>query len=478
MISVFVSYRRDDSRHQAGRLYDRLVAHFGARHVFKDDDSIPLGLDYREVLTERVAGCDVFLAVIGDAWLSIAGKSGIRRLDAPGDFVRIEIEAALSRKIPVIPVLVGDSSVPQAEELPESLRELAFRMGLPVRPDPDFHRDVDRLIHGINDVVSTLRERSTPRGPSRDRTESSPPPRPPEPVPTPRFTNSLGMTLVRIEPGEFLMGSTKAQIDTLLKQFPDLKREWYDGEQPQHPVKVTRPFNLAAHQVTVGQFRRFVEATGYQTDAERTGEGAYGLVGMEWKQDKRINWRNPGFDQGEDHPVVCVSHNDAVAFLAWLNGQEEGQNRSYRLPTEAEWEYAARAGTRGLYGGSDDPESLVRFANVADASLKRKLPNATCIRGDDGFVYTAPVGSFEPNAWHLHDMIGNVWEWCDDWYDAKFYQSSPREDPRITKEAPCRAIRGGSWINAPGYCRPADRDRDASGIRSGDLGFRVAAVQS
>jgi hypothetical protein len=119
MTSVFVAYRREDSRHQAGRLYDRLVAQFGSEHVFKDVDSIPLGLDFRAVLTERVAGCDVFLAVIGDAWLSIAGKSGFRRLDDPGDFVRIEIEAALNRQIPVIPVLVGDSPVPRAEELPD-----------------------------------------------------------------------------------------------------------------------------------------------------------------------------------------------------------------------------------------------------------------------------------------------------------------------------------------------------------------------
>jgi formylglycine-generating enzyme required for sulfatase activity len=165
MIHVFVSYRREDSIHQAGRLYDRLVTRFGSSQVFKDVDSIPLGSDFREVLTERVADCDVFLAVIGDRWLSIAGKSGERRLDDPGDFVRIEIEAALSRKIPVIPVLVANSSVPQAEELPESLRGLSFRNGLPVRPDPDFHKDMDRLIRGIEDGVSALRNRSTLRGP-------------------------------------------------------------------------------------------------------------------------------------------------------------------------------------------------------------------------------------------------------------------------------------------------------------------------
>ncbi len=257
------------------------------------------------------------------------------------------------------------------------------------------------------------------------------------------------MTMVRIEPGEFLMGSTKAQIDNLVKQFPDTKSEWFDGEQPQHPVKITRPFYLAAQQVTVSQFRQFVENSGYKTEAEKAGE--------------KQNWRDPGFAQGDDHPVVCVSHNDAVAFLGWLNEQETAKKRGYRLPTEAEWEYACRARTRGLYGGDDDPESLVRVANIA---------------GDaDGFEYTAPVGSFEPNAWHLYDMIGNVWEWCDDWYDPKFYQSSPREDPRNTARASCRVFRGGSWSDDPRDCRPAYRRRYTPEYRSSYLGFRVAAVQ-
>jgi hypothetical protein len=157
MISVFISYRREDSRHQADRLYDHLAKQFGKGRVFKDVDSIPLGLDFREILTERVAGCDVFLAVIGDEWLSIAGQSGTRRLDDPGDYVRIEVEGALSRKIPVIPVLVGNASVPNAEELPESLRELSFRQQLLVRPDPDFHNDMNRLICGIRNVVSATR---------------------------------------------------------------------------------------------------------------------------------------------------------------------------------------------------------------------------------------------------------------------------------------------------------------------------------
>src|SRR5262249_6964647 len=156
---------------------------------------------------------------------------------------------------------------------------------------------------------------------------------------------------------------------------------------------------------------------GYVTEAEGAAE--------------KPDWRNPGFPQGDDHPVVCVSHNDALAFLGWLDEQETEEQRGYSLPTEAEWGYACRAGTDGLYIGSRDPESLVRIANVPDASYKKAMRlGSDCIRGDDGYVYTSPVGSFEPNAWYLYDMIGNVAEWCDDWFDETFYRSSPRADPR------------------------------------------------
>ncbi len=285
--------------------------------------------------------------------------------------------------------------------------------------------------------------------------------------------------MVRIEPGEFLMGSTKAQIDKLLKMFPDSKSEWFDDEQPQHPVKLTRPFYLAAHQVTVGQFRRFVEGKNFKTEAERDGKGGWGWnqAAKNYEQDPRYTWRNPGFPQTDEHPVVNVSWNDATAFLGWLTEQKTEKNRGYRLPTEAEWEYACRAGTRGLYGADDDPESLVRIANVADASYKKLNPSATCIRGDDGHAYTAPVGSFAPNAWHLYDMIGNVWEWCDDWYDAKFYQSSPGGDPHNVAEASSRVIRGGRWNDHPRNGRPANRNRNEPEDRNNNLGFRVDAAR-
>jgi formylglycine-generating enzyme required for sulfatase activity len=286
-------------------------------------------------------------------------------------------------------------------------------------------------------------------------------------VPKQQIRNALGMTLVRIEPGSFTMGTNDAQFGSLLEPFPGTGRGLFGDEQPAHRVTITRPFYLGAHEVTVGQFRRFVEATGYKTDAEQAGSGD--------------NWRNPGFadfKQGDDYPVLYVSHNDAVKFCEWLNGQETGTGWTYRLPTEAEWEYACRAGTEGLYGGSDDPKSLVRVANVADVSCKKQNLLFTCIEGDDGHVYTAPVGSFTPNAWGLYDMLGNVWEWCDDWYDAAFYKSSQPEDPHNTKQATDRVIRGGSWNGIPRFARSAIRYGYAPDEWHSNLGFRVARVRS
>ncbi|WP_020472052.1 toll/interleukin-1 receptor domain-containing protein [Zavarzinella formosa] len=168
MPRIFISYRRQDSSHQAGRLYDRLETRFGAKNVFKDVDSIPLGADFRKVLTERVQKCDVLLCLIGDQWLHSTSATG-RRLDEKSDFVRIEVEAALSLEIPVIPVLVGGAAMPHADELPETLKELSFRNAIAVRPDPDFRSDIDRLIRGIEKLPPTPRKKPAPKA----RPESS-----------------------------------------------------------------------------------------------------------------------------------------------------------------------------------------------------------------------------------------------------------------------------------------------------------------
>jgi len=150
---IFVSYRRSDSADIAGRIYDRLIGKFGKAPVFKDVDSIPLGLDFKEYLDMKVGECNVLLAIIGDRWLEASDASGNKRLEDPTDFVRIEIESALERGVPVIPLLVRDAIMPREENLPSGLRKLVYRNGIPIRPDPDFHRDMDRLISALEKYI-------------------------------------------------------------------------------------------------------------------------------------------------------------------------------------------------------------------------------------------------------------------------------------------------------------------------------------
>jgi sulfatase modifying factor 1 len=231
-------------------------------------------------------------------------------------------------------------------------------------------------------------------------------------------------------------------------------------------------------EVTRGQFRRFIHETGYKTEAEKDGKGGSGWneEKKDFEQDPKYTWLNPGFEQTDEHPVVNVSWNDAVAFCEWLTRVE---GLTYRLPTEAEWEYACRAGTTTKYFNGDDAESLSTVANVADGTARTKYQGWTwAIAARDGFVYTAPVAQFRPNAFGLHDMHGNVWEWCRDGYAADYYRRSPKEDPTGPAQAATRVFRGAGWFCHPHSGYSAGRGRSMPGYRCADVGFRVARVQS
>ena len=274
-------------------------------------------------------------------------------------------------------------------------------------------------------------------------------------------TNSLGMKLVLIPAGEFLMGSDDSDKDA------------YDFEKPRHRVRISRPFSLGVHEVTRGQFRRFVESGIYRTEAEREGKGSYGFNEEKkiWEHAPKYTWRDTGFTQGEDHPVVNVSWDDAVSFCAWL-GRIEG--RTYRLPTEAEWEYACRWGMTTRFWVGDDAESLAGVGNVADGTAKAKYPEWTeAMAARDGFVFTAPVGRLRPNPFGLFDMHGNVYEWCSDGHDTAYYQRSPEADPSGPREAQFREYRGGGWFLGPRFARSAVRRWAGPDYRTSDLGFRV-----
>ena len=171
-----------------------------------------------------------------------------------------------------------------------------------------------------------------------------------------------------------------------------------------------------------------------------------------------------------------VSWNDAVEFCKWLS---EKEGREYRLPTEAEWEYACRAGTTTRFYCGDDEDKLLSIGNVADAMLRKIYERATwALEGEDGYAFTAPVGKFRANSLGLYDMHGNVWEWCQDWYAKDYYGNSPENDPTGPAMGSSRVIRGGSWNYDPGFCRSANRSRDTPGDRSSNLGFRVARVSA
>ncbi len=279
------------------------------------------------------------------------------------------------------------------------------------------------------------------------------------------ITNTIGMKLKRIKAGKFLMGS------------PNNEEGREDVEGPRHEVEITKAFYMGVYPVTRGQFAAFVKAADYQTEGETDGEGGYGLntVTAKWEQKPEYTWRQTGFTQTDDHPVVEVSWNDATAFCAWLSKKE---GKAYELPTEAEWEYACRAGTKTRFWCGDEDASLKGNVNIADASFKEKMDseatrNLTCVRWDDGYAFTSPIGSFKANPWGLYDMHGNVWQWCADYYDANYYDNSDTKDPLNSSKSYARVMRGGAWYNPARGCRAAARLSYTPGYRDDNLGFRV-----
>ena len=286
------------------------------------------------------------------------------------------------------------------------------------------------------------------------------------------IVNSIDMKLRRIAVGEFMMGNEDS-VDNLMRLFPYAEKSWFEDAAKQHRVRITKPFYLGQFEVTVGQFRKFVNDTDYKTEAESDGKGGYGfdLTDGTGEQDPKYNWRNPGFPQEDDHPVVNVSWNDATQFCQWLSRKE---GKTYRLPTEAEWEYACRAGETTRYSYGSDPEGLAAVGNVADATGTKKFGWKNAIRSDDGHLTTSAVGSFRENSWGLYDMHGNVWEWCQDWYGD--YPSGTVSDPTGPTTGSFRVNRGGGWSIDASSCRSAYRSGSSPGNRFNDLGFRVALV--
>lgn len=248
----------------------------------------------------------------------------------------------------------------------------------------------------------------------------------------------------------------------------NLSDEFRHRSEPQRTVEVRR-FSAARFEVTRRQYRVFAEATA------RSSDGCFVWRDAGFEKDTTRDWRDPGYPQEDTHPVTCVSWEDASAYVRWLS-QRTG--RSYRLLTEAEWEYAARAGTTTARYWGDDAGVSCDYANGADRSLAAKVPGAgnwNIVDCNDRSAYTAPVGSYRANAFGLHDMLGNVEEWTQDCWSANYLGALVDASAAAGGECSMRAVRGGSWIDAPVGLRAAYRVGSPTSIRVYRRGFRVAA---
>lgn len=412
---VFISYRRADSAYPAQSIRDALASHFGKDSIFFDVDSIPIGTDFHEYLNDAVAKSDLLLVVIGDRWVDARDEAGKRRLEDPDDFVRIEIEAALKQQIPVVPVLVGEAKVPRPQQLPDCLAELTKSQATAVRPGRSLPGDLDILVQDVVRAIAAVpMEAASPAVAEAARLSV-------------QITDSISMKLALIPAGEFLMGSPETEPGRSVNEF-------------QHRVRITEPFYLGVYPVTQEEYEALM------------GE-------------------NPSHFEGDERlPVERVCWLDAVKFCNRLSERTDRSpyyrfvdefvrvrgGEGYRLPTEAEWEYACRAGTSApWYCGNDEN-------GVGDVAWHDANSNGRA----------HPVGEKGPNAWGLFDMHGNVWEWCEDWYGN--YSDAEVTDPRGPSETTDRVFRGGSWGFQAEYCRSASRRRNLPEYRRNSLGFRVA----
>ncbi len=261
-----------------------------------------------------------------------------------------------------------------------------------------------------------------------------------------------GMVLVK--GGSFMMGCLEGDTDC------------QSDEKPRHEV-ILSDFYMSKYEVTVSEFEAFINATAYKTDAEKSG-GSYIWNGSEWTKKEGVTWRcdtkgNKRPRSEYNHPVIHVSWNDANAYARW---------KGARLPTEAEWEYAARSrGQNQKWAGTSSESSLDSYGNFCDKNCSEswKKENA-----NDGYEGTAPVGSFASNDLGIYDMTGNVWEWCSDWYESDYYQKSPKSNPKNTNIKKYRSLRGGSWYNVPRLCRTSNRSSGIPTYTYYVAGFRLA----
>ncbi len=441
-----ISYRRQDTKQIAGRIFDRLEAKFGAGSTFMDIDRIPFGVDFHTYLDEAVAVARIVLVLIGPGWAEAKDEAGRRRLDNPDDFVRIEVEAALRRNIPMGAVLIDGTPMPRAVQLPESMRPLLRRNASPVDAGRDFHVHMDRLIADL--------EKHLNGQPASAPAASAPPAAKPawaSNTDSDKYGRwaefALGGVTQRMRwcgPGAFTMGS------------PADEPGRFDDEGPQHEVRLTQGFWLCDTPVTQALWRAAMGG-------------------------------NPSYFKHPKRPVEQVNWDDAQRFLQKMNVGVPGLDLV--LPTEAQWEYACRAGKKtATYAG---PIQILgeRSAPVLDEIAWYGGNSGVGFELDSGYdssgwaekqyshsrAGTRPVGQKLPNDWGLYDLLGNVWEWCAD--DRREYTANAVTDPAGPLDSALRVLRGGSWFENARLVRAASRNGHGRASRHRSIGLRCLSVR-
>lgn len=460
---AFLSYTRlDDQGHEGGitalraalELQVRIVTGDDSFEIFQDVDGIAFGEHWPKRLDQALAASRFLIPVLSPRFFrSEPCRDELRKFLAH--------EQAAGRDDLILPIYLVDAPVldrPHLTAADELARAIAERQRWDWRPhafaaltEPTVRKAVRELARAIGDRL----DRELSPIPNRAGALPTPSPRSP-PVRRPGdifrdVDEPWCPELVVIPPGSFTMGS------------PATEEGRYEDEGPQREVRLARSFAMGRYTVTRGQFARFVAATNHDMSG-----GAYAWTGQDWKLMTDRDWRNPGFTQTDAHPVVCVSWHDAQAYVGWL-AQRTGQ--PYRLPTEAEWEYAARAGT------------TTPFWNGATISTVQANydGNYTYAAGAKGIYRQGTVAvddpSFSASSFKLCHVHGNVREWVQDCY-ANSYEGAPLDGHLSVDITDClkRVLRGGSWDEDPSVLRCADRNGDLSNGRDSLTSFRVARM--
>lgn len=454
---IFISYRRSETAWAARALFERLARRFPDR-VFIDLEGISLGSVFTEAIDRHLKGCHAMVAVIGATWLS---EIQDREKHGEEDFVRIELARSLTRGIPIVPVLVDGAPMPRARELPDDLKAVTRRNGLPLVADT-FEAQMTRLereVHKILTEAGDLPIAADPFASVKLQLESA---RPDAGVAKPSVPAAAAIVKPRakwmsdegtdqfgrwaefkvdnviqrlrwIEPGEFKMGSTAEDIERLASGADPLVVEYLRREMPQHRVQIRAPFWIADTPVT------------------------------------QILWEcllgeNPSLFKNEDFPVTNISWNDVTSKLLPALNRLIGDTSVISLPTEAQWEYACRAGTGTEFSFGDLIDD-----DEANYDSTHPFPGST----GAGEARNRPTGVklFSANRFGLFQMHGNVWEWCADWFGA--YERGYLMDPTGPLTGTLRVLRGGSWSSGPRRCRSAARNAESPEFALGDAGVRL-----